>query len=166
MFLLGFACFGHTRSLQHTIWKIRADLGSIWRYRNREKTQVKHKKIIGKNTIIIMALFGHCMVKLYLNNGFNGLIDCSRFGLVYTNPDFIILDIETWHFHDFWASVALEACIYVFYYTEMLKKYKNNMGTSWGNIIFANMDINKLKNAKIRAHCFRLNMFRACHFIL
>ena len=35
-----------------------------------------------KNTKIIMAIFCHFMVKIHLNNGFNGLIDFSRFGLV------------------------------------------------------------------------------------
>ena len=45
----------------------------------------KHGKIIGKsweNTIIIIAFFGNVMVKLYLNNWFNGLIGFVRFGLV------------------------------------------------------------------------------------
>ena len=41
-----------------------------------------HKKIIGKIAIIIMAIFGHFMVKLYLSNRFNILIGFVRFGLV------------------------------------------------------------------------------------
>ena len=46
------------------------------------KSQENHRKIIGNNMVIIMAIFGHFMVKLYLNNRFNGLIDFVRFGLV------------------------------------------------------------------------------------
>ena len=37
-----------------------------------------HRKIIGNITIIIMAVFGCFMVKLYLNNWFNGLIGFSK----------------------------------------------------------------------------------------
>ena len=48
----------------------------------REKIKENHRKHIGKLTIIIMAIFGNFMVKLYLNNWFNGLIGFSRFGLV------------------------------------------------------------------------------------
>ena len=33
-----------------------------------------HRKIIGKQIIIIMTFFGNFMVKLYLNHIFNGLI--------------------------------------------------------------------------------------------
>ena len=40
------------------------------------------RKIIGKITIIIMAIFCHFMVKLDLNNIFNILIGFSRSGLV------------------------------------------------------------------------------------
>ena len=49
-------------------------------------TNVENRKIIGKSwkimAIIIMAFFGHFMVKLYLNNIFNGLIDFFCFILV------------------------------------------------------------------------------------
>ena len=37
---------------------------------------------VAKFTKIVMAIFGHFMVNLYLNKGFNGLIDFFRFGLV------------------------------------------------------------------------------------
>ena len=51
----------------------------------RERPLAPHiypRKIIGKNTIIIIAIFGHFMVKLCLNNRFNILIDFFCFILV------------------------------------------------------------------------------------
>ena len=41
-----------------------------------------HRKIIGKNMVIIVAVVGYFMMKLYSNNRLNGLIDFLRFGLV------------------------------------------------------------------------------------
>ena len=48
----------------------------------RVRYPTNDKKIIGKNTIIMMAMFGHFMVKLYLNNIFNILIDFFCFRMV------------------------------------------------------------------------------------
>ena len=53
-----------------------AIIGSHW------KIIGNHKKIIGKNMVIVMVAFGPNMVKLYLNNRFNGLIDFFRSSLV------------------------------------------------------------------------------------
>ena len=47
-----------------------------------EKTQENHRKIIGTNIEIIMALFGPFMVHMYLNNTFNSFIDFFCFRLV------------------------------------------------------------------------------------
>ena len=56
---------------------------------NHGKILENHGKIMGNHgksweimVIIIMAIFGHFMVKLHLNNIFNILIDFSRFILV------------------------------------------------------------------------------------
>ena len=68
--------------------------------------------------IIIMAFFGNFMVKLYLNNIFNGTIDFFCFILVKLNPDFIILNIKFLIFDDFLIFEVLEPRIYSFYYTK------------------------------------------------
>ena len=60
---------------------------TILRFFDDEGTSIRHseenhRKIMGEITIIIIAIVGHSMVKLYLNIRFNGLIDFFRFGLV------------------------------------------------------------------------------------
>ena len=48
----------------------------------------------------MMAIFGLNVVKLYLNNTFNILIDFVCFILVESNPNFIILEAQNSKFHD------------------------------------------------------------------
>ena len=54
--------------LEKNDWKI---VGLFWAI----FTQITKGKVIGKNTKILMAIFGNFMVKMYLNNICNSLID-------------------------------------------------------------------------------------------
>ena len=61
-----------TSEIMNTIIKFKVTIVKNWE---------NHGNIMGKNTIIIIAIFGHFMGKLCLNNWFNGLIGFFRSGL-------------------------------------------------------------------------------------
>ena len=114
---------------------------AISRYVHFTVVKENHRKIIGKITIIIIAMFGNFMVKLYLNNKFNGLIDFSASDWYnkISISFFRHLNLTCWWFLDFQSLGSPYSFILLY---QNAKKNTRNLWGHLGNILlFVNMDI-------------------------